>query len=288
MTRRPARRPARRSTRWYLCLLILPLLANCAPRGASISRPPGTLPAYAHNDYQNRHPLQDALRLGYSGVEADYFLVDGELLVAHERDETRADRTLRSMYLEPLRQLVADSGWVCSDGQSFILNIEAKESGRESFNALHEMLLEYQDMLTHVDQGQEIPGPVQVILVGWFPPLEELAAMPVRCVAVQAYYRELPLGHAQIPSHLLRLLSVQYQRHFAWRGIGPVPREFEAHLAELTAARDAVPGRMLRVFKVPRHSAVYDALQKGGVDFIGTKKLSSSARLLAPRLLLDY
>ena len=272
---------ALRSFRWYPCLLLLFLLTACAPHGASLNRPPGTLPAYAHNDYKNRHPLQDALRWGYSGVEADFFLVDGELLVAHERDETRADRTLRNMYLEPLRQIVADSGQVCIDGRSFILNIEAKEPGREAFNALHDLLLEYQDMLTHVDEGQEIPGPVQVILVGWFPPLEELAAMPLRCVAVQSYYRDLPANHADIPAHLVRLVSVQYQQHFSWRGEGQVPLQFEEHLAVLTTARDAVPGRLLRVFKVPRRQAVYDALLRGEVDLIGTKKLAHSAELLA-------
>ncbi len=278
----------RRSLSWYPCLLLLCSLTACAPRSASVARPPGTLPAYAHNDYQNRHPLQDALRLGYSGVEADFFLVDEQLLVAHERNETRTDHTLQNMYLEPLRQIVADSGRVCPAERAFILNIEAKEPGAEAFTALHDLLLEYRDMLTHVDHDQEIPGAVQVILVGWFPPLAELAAMPVRCVAVQSYYRDLPPDHAQLPAHLLRLVSVQYQQHFSWQGVGPVPREFEEHLAELCTTRDAVPGRLLRVFKVPRRRAVYDALQRGGVDLIGTKKLASSAKLLAPGPLVEY
>ena len=279
---------SQQSRRWFLGLLLILLPAACAPRGANVTRPPGTLPAYAHNDYRNKHPLQDALQLGYSGVEADYFLVDGELLVAHERDETRADRTLRNLYLEPLRQIVADSGRVCPDGRSFILNIEAKEPGDESFMALHDLLLEYQEMLTRVDHGQEISGPVQVILVGWIPPWADLAAMPLRCVAVQSYYRDLPPDQAGIPAHLLRLVSVQYPQHFTWQGEGPVPQEFADHLAELITARDAVPGRLLRVFKVPRRRGVYEALIRGGVDLIGTKTLGSSAKLLNPELIPEY
>ena len=96
-------------------------------------------------------------------------------------------------------------------------------------------------------------------------------------------YRDLPADHAQILAHLVRLVSVQYQQHFDWRGGGAVPSEFEDHLTELVAARDAVPGRLLRVFKVPRRRAVYEALLAGGVDLIGTKTLDSSAKILVPR-----
>ncbi len=263
-----------------LTLLLLVLLAGCATPGLDGTRPPGSLPAYAHNDYKNRHPLWDALQAGYRGVEADYFVVDGEILVAHDRDDVQADRTLRGLYLEPLRQIVADSGRVCPDGQTFILNIEAKEDGEASFAALHDLLLEYRQMLTWVDHGREVPGPIQVILVGWQPPLDELAALPQRCVAVQAYARHLPPNQAEIPAHLLRLVTVQYPQHFTWQGEGPVPAEFAAHLASLTALRAEVPGRLLRVFKVPRRRGVYDALLAGGVDLIGTKTLGRSARLL--------
>ena len=45
--------------------------------------PRGTLPAYAHNDYINTRPLHDALSLGYKGVEADVFLVEGVLRLGH-------------------------------------------------------------------------------------------------------------------------------------------------------------------------------------------------------------
>lgn len=262
-------------------LLLVATVVACAPCNVAFDRPRGSLPAYAHNDYQNDDPLWGALELGYSGVEADYFLVDGKLLVAHDRRDVCPERTLRRLYLEPLRQIVADSGRVCHDGRPFILNIEAKEPGAAGFAALHALLLEYQDLLTRVERGREIAGPVQVILVGWRPPLDELAALPVRCVAVQSYYRDLPADHREIPAHLLRLVTVQYPQYFYWQGRGPLPREFCDKAAQIRAARDAVPGRLWRVFKVPRRRAVYKALLEQGVDLIGTKHLSRSACLLA-------
>ena len=61
--------------------------------------------AHAHNDYQHTRPLLDALNQGFCSVEADIYLVEGQLLVGHDRDELSTERTLQSLYLEPLRNV---------------------------------------------------------------------------------------------------------------------------------------------------------------------------------------
>lgn len=255
-------------------------LAGCATGGGGAAGPPVLLPAYAHNDYKNAHPLSDAIALGYRGAEADFFLEDGELLVAHDRKDIRTDRTLAALYLDPLQAIVAREGRVCADGSPFILNIESKEAGAATYAALHALLAEYADMLTRVEDGREIAGPVQVILVGWYPPLAELAAQPRRYAAVQCYLKDLPADHATLPAHLLRLITVQYPRYFGWTGMGIVPNRFEQRLSALIAARDAVSGRVTRVIKAPRDERIYRALLDGGVDLIGTRSLDRTRRLL--------
>src|SRR5207237_5482180 len=62
--------------------------------------------AHAHNDYQHRRPLLDALDRGFCSVEADIFLVEGELLVGHTRFDLRRGRTLEKLYMRPLRERV--------------------------------------------------------------------------------------------------------------------------------------------------------------------------------------
>ncbi len=63
--------------------------------------------AHAHNDYEHDRPLYDALDHRFKSVEADIWLVDGELVVAHDAEDVpqaaEQGRTLRSLYLEPLR-----------------------------------------------------------------------------------------------------------------------------------------------------------------------------------------
>jgi len=49
--------------------------------------------AHAHNDYQHKRPLLDALDRGFCSVETDVHLVDGQLLVAHTRSGVKPERT---------------------------------------------------------------------------------------------------------------------------------------------------------------------------------------------------
>ena len=67
--------------------------------------------AHAHNDYQHERPLLDALDHGFGSIEADIHLINGNLLVAHNRDEAQPDRTLQGLYLDPLRQRIRRSAF---------------------------------------------------------------------------------------------------------------------------------------------------------------------------------
>lgn len=244
------------------------------------SAPATVLPAYAHNDYQNARPLFGALELGFRGVEVDYFLVDGELRVGHGRSETIPGRTVESLYLAPLRERVRKLGSVQPGGGVFLLNIESKLAGQESYDALHQLLSGYEDILTVVRDGVEHPGAVQVVLVGWHPPLDSLARQPVRYAAVQAHYRDLPTDHEKYPGHLLKLLSQSYNDKLLTRGGGAVPRRLRHRLELLEEAAEAVPGRMVRVYNVPTRRDVYVGLLDSGVDLIGTKDILGAHRLL--------
>ena len=50
--------------------------------------------AHSHNDYFRAHPVADALDNGFGSIEADIHLVDGRLLVAHDRAHTSPKKDL--------------------------------------------------------------------------------------------------------------------------------------------------------------------------------------------------
>ncbi|KAF2432105.1 hypothetical protein EJ08DRAFT_609857 [Tothia fuscella] len=63
---------------------------------------------HSHNDYWRPYPLFSALAAGCTGVEADVWLSDDgkDLLVGHDRSQLHPGRTLKSMYLDPLLEIL--------------------------------------------------------------------------------------------------------------------------------------------------------------------------------------
>src|SRR5438105_5170374 len=120
------------------CLLILfvagsPLCAQQLPK--PLTR------VHAHNDYEHKHPLWDALDHGFCSVEADIYLVNGKLLVAHMRSQVKPERTLEKLYLDPLRQRVKENGGrVYAAGPEVVLLIDIKTDWKTTYPLLREVL----------------------------------------------------------------------------------------------------------------------------------------------------
>jgi hypothetical protein len=253
---------------------VLALYPSSAPTQQCTPRP--LLPAYSHNDYLNPHPLQDALALGYQGAEADYVLVEGELLVAHGRANAMRGRTLEGLYLAPLRERVRWCGWVQSPNRPFLLTIEYKERGPQGYEALHELLKKYADLLG----SWSAPGPVQVVLVGWHPPLRELTGDSLQLAKVQAWITRAGLCVPDGDTAMVGLVSLNYGKTMGWKGSAALSSEDRRTLGFIAAARRALPGKTIRAFDVPARPEVYRVLRDAGVDLIGTMELRETAALL--------
>jgi hypothetical protein len=81
-----------------ILILLSPLLLAAEPATA-----PSVPRIHAHNDYLHPRPLLDALDAGARSVEADIYLVNGALLVAHKPQQVNPQRSLQSLYLDRLR-----------------------------------------------------------------------------------------------------------------------------------------------------------------------------------------
>src|SRR5262249_40110861 len=102
--------------------------------------------AHAHNDYEHTRPLIDALELSFCSVEADLWLVDGKLLVAHDLKNAKRERTLESLYLDPLRARVrANDGRVFRGGPTITLLVDVKSEAVTTYAALDDVLKRYTD-----------------------------------------------------------------------------------------------------------------------------------------------
>src|SRR6266853_2196268 len=122
---------------------------------------------HAHNDYEHRRPLFDALDHGFCSVEADIYLVDGKLLVAHERSQVRPERTLQTLYLDPLRERVQkNKGRVYANGPECTLLIDLKSDWHTIYPVLRQVLSEYSDILSTVENGKKRTNAITAIITG--------------------------------------------------------------------------------------------------------------------------
>ncbi|MGX8909524.1 phosphatidylinositol-specific phospholipase C/glycerophosphodiester phosphodiesterase family protein [Streptomyces netropsis] len=233
--------------------------------------------AHAHNDYVHPRPLADALSHGFGSVEADIWLVGGQLLVAHDASELDPTRTLESLYLDPLlRRVAANHGRVYrGHGLSLQLLIDIKTAGDPTYRALSRCLRRYRSMLGVCAHGRVRRGAVTAVVSG-----DRGARAPMEAERVRyAFYdgRLADLGSG-VPAAFTSLISDNWGLNFTWRGEGPIPERERAALRRIVAAAHAA-GQRVRFWATPdepgpARDALWRELLDAGVDYLNTDDLA--------------
>jgi hypothetical protein len=265
-------------TPWFVILLSNLLVVTIA-KGAEPAVIAPLPAAHAHNDYAHARPLADALDHGFMSVEADIFLRPAGLLVGHEVRELAPERTLQSLYLDPLRERVrAGGGRVYRGGPPLCLMIDVKSEAEATYAALDKVLAGYADILSVTKEGKFQAGAVTIVLSG-NQATETVANQSVRYVGIDGRPEDLKRA---APSHLVPWISANWNLVFAWRGEGPIPEADKTKLAELVKQAHA-QGRQVRFWATPEKEAVWQELLDAGVDRINTDKLAELKAFLQAR-----
>jgi len=251
------------------------------PISAQVGTPPSPTPlprAHAHNDYEHERPLIDALDHGFCGVEADIFFIDGKLLVAHDIEDVRPDRTLESLYLDPLLEQVRNNGGrVYPGGPSVTLLIDIKNTGRETALALLDALEPYREMLTVFSKDATQPGAVTVIVSGFYP-YDVLRERSPRLAAIDGRIPQLGESPHEVP-----LVSESWTKLFRWRGHG-APAEPDASNLKRMIAKAHAAGQRIRFWNLPDGPGTLPVLYEMGVDLLNTDDLGAMRTFLLERM----
>jgi hypothetical protein len=238
--------------------------------------------AHAHNDYEHARPLLDALDHGFCSVEADIWLVNGQLLVAHDLKDARPERTLQALYLDPLRLRVSQNGGkVFRDGPPFTLLIDVKSDATNTYVALRDVLRPYTAMLTTFSKEQTITNAVTIVVSG-NRARGLMAAEPNRLAAYDG--RLADLESTESP-HFIPLVSDNWTLHFKWRARsedGPLSETESAKLRRLVEQTHR-QGRRLRFWATPDTPAMWTVLRNAGVDYINADDLPGLRTFLLRR-----
>lgn len=250
--------------------LVIVWWASAAPDVTVLDR------AHSHNDYLRTRPLEDALSLGFSSAEADIHLVDGDLLVAHDREDVVKDRTLQNLYLEPLWKRFQAHGSIYGQEKPFTLLIDIKSEGKTTFEALHDVLLKFEAMLTRFDTTPVQSGAVTVVISGNRDFETILGAQP-RLSGVDGRLADLDGEHtaAEMP-----LISDNWMRHFKWWGSGSMPESERERLHNIVERAHA-QGKRVRFWATPEREALWKELVDAEVDLLNADDLPRLQRFLA-------
>jgi hypothetical protein len=176
--------------------------------------------------------LYEAIHYGCVGVEADVWLFDEELYVGHTTASLTKNRTLKSLYVNPLVRILdnmnpklqygADMApqyingvFDEAPGQTLVLLVDFKMDGRQQFPVVssHLQALRERNYLTYFNGQKIISGPITVVATGNAPfdliianttyrdiffdaPLDKLSDNPTSALSFQKKFGTDPLSTA--------------------------------------------------------------------------------------------
>lgn len=233
--------------------------------------------AFSHNDYWRENPLQDALAFRFNCVEADLWLINGELYVSHDRPEPNPAITFRNLYLRPLiERIKANGGKVYPESdRPFYLMVDCKREGEAMYKVLKEQMEPYKEYFCSVDNGVYKEGPVLFFLSG-DRPKQSLPQETSRFTFLDGQLRDLDAG---VPATLAPVVSDNYADFFTWDGQGEMPAD------ELQKMRDIIArvhgqGKLFRWWGAPDTPVFKRFFLREGVDLVGADDLNGLYNVL--------
>lgn len=222
---------------------------------------------HSHNDYQQSQPLTNALQYQAYAIEADVFLVNDSLRVAHDAKELPAAPSLYSLYIQPLVQLFASHHHRVSEDSQYapVLMIDIKENAAAVIPALVSLLSGYPQVFNRSVN----PLAVQVVLSGergaittWtnWPGIIQFDGRPYEVYDPATLERVAFISDSY----------VNYNRVADSTGIK----------IKLLAQQTHQQGKKLRLWAIPDTPSSWDNLRKWGVDIINTDRVGERRRYL--------
>ena len=252
-----------------------------AAESAEVSRAPSNEPrplirAHAHNDYEHKRPLFDALDHGFCSVEADIYLVDGKLLVAHNLNQVKPERTLQALYLDPLRERVRKNGGrVYTNGPECALLIDLKSDWRTIYPVLRNVLKQYSDIFSAFRSEVKETNAITVVITG----TRSLQMFEGETVRYAAYDGPLSELDSKASPHLIPWISGNWNSTFSWRGSGEMPADQKKKLTQIVSKAHQ-HGRRVRFWATPDEPRFWREILADGVDLINADDLEATQKFL--------
>ncbi len=214
---------------------------------------------HAHNDYQQPLPLTNALRNNVFSIEADVYLRNGQLVVAHDAKDVAAAPLLDSLYLQPIIRLFKKHNGRISNNKTYapVLMIDIKESGEAVLAALLQLVAPHRSVFDRSVNARA----VQLVISGDRGAVSTWASYP-SYILFDGRPAEV---YDSAALQRVAFISDAYNKYVT-------TADSSGRIQQLvTKVHDM--GKLLRLWGIPDTAAAWQRLRDLGVDIINTDKV---------------
>jgi len=237
-----------------------------------------TAQVHSHNDYEQKFPFYSAYNEKLGSMEADIFLRNDSLFVAHNLQDIRSDRTLSALYLDPLNaQIKKNGGKIYAEGnQEIQLLIDLKTNSEQTMPVLVKVLEKYQSVLSP-------KGPVKIVLSGNTPSPVDFQKYP------DFIYFDGRPEISYTPAQLARigLISQSFQNYTRWNGKGTLTKKDKVNVEKVIQQVHS-QGKKIRFWATPDHINAWKMLMNLNIDYLNTDKVEELGGYLRNRINAEY
>ncbi len=233
--------------------------------------------AFSHNDYWRARPLFDALDYGFNCVEADLWLIGGELYVAHDRPNPDTSIVFSKLYLKPLVERIQKNGGKVypAGDRPFSLMIDCKTDGEEIYPVIKKQLEPYRELFCSIEDGVYKEGAILLFFSGKHP-RKTILAETSRFVFLDGTIADLGKG---ISKTGMPVISDNFAAFFSWRGEGNMPEQ-ELNEMRTIIRRVHDEGKLFRWWGAPDSPYFKRFFLQEGIDLIGADDLGQLYEIL--------
>ena len=224
---------------------------------------------HAHNDYDHNIPFIKAYGLQLGSIEADVFLINDTLFVAHQKNEIKRTVLLESAYLQKLEQAVKRNKRYAYPDRSRILQllIDIKTDSLKTLDAVIRSIKKFPLLLNNRS--------IRFVITGNQTPAEQFNNYP-------SYI--LFDGKINDASHMqqinrIGIFSANFATYSKWKGEGDIPAN-ELLLLKKDIAKVHSLNKQIRFWGVPDNRHTWKIMMQLGVDYINTDHIADVAEFV--------
>lgn len=225
---------------------------------------------HSHNDYEQRVPFYQAYAQEVFSVEIDVFSKNGQLLVAHNKEDLDTAPTIETLYIEPLVGLFRQHGgkpWKASQNQMQLL-IDLKTPEAQTLPLLVKLLGNYPDVF----DPQVNPLAVRIVISGNRPAPASFHTYPLFVF----FDGEADVDYTDEQLKRIAIISAPFATYSQWNGKGSLIASEKAAVQQVIDKAHA-QGKMIRFWGSPDYITAWNTFHAMGVDIINTDRIEECA-----------